>query len=76
MLAHAADDLYFDPTSLEKVTLYNCSSNSKNNNKQYCHSGIYTRTMWIYNDIQEHNLLQYVIDKMFHRHALQYNYRH
>ena len=45
-----------DPISLEKV--YNNSEH-----KQYCHSGIYSRTMWIYDNIQEHNLLHHVMQE-------------
>ena len=38
--------------SLEKVVLCECSSNSKNNNKQYFHSSMHSRTTWMHNDTQ------------------------
>ena len=34
-----------------------------NTNKQHCHSGVDTRTMWMHNGTQQHDLLQHVIEK-------------
>ena len=52
-----------EPMSLEKVALHKYSLNYKNNAKKCHHSSAHARRMWEYNDAQEHNVLNHIIDQ-------------